>query len=319
MQGVFEPNAALESVKMIELKLSQGAKPAHGGILPQAKITPEIAQIREVSMEADVISPPYHSEFNTPVGLMEFLQKLRDFSGGKPVGFKLCVGLPHEFLSLCKAMLETQVYPDFIAIDGCEGGTGAAPLEFSNSVGMPLDEGLVFVHNMLMGFDLKKHIRLIASGKIITGFQVLNKLALGADLVASARSMMLALGCIQARRCNSNHCPVGVATTNPVFVKGLHVPSKRERVYQYHKKTLESVAELAGSAGLKNVAEISRRHILQAGVSSAGEIVRKYLSHSGARRVFRRDGAFRVPRRLCSGTGGCLGGLILFSPLVIFG
>ncbi|MCB0393369.1 MAG: FMN-binding glutamate synthase family protein [Bdellovibrionales bacterium] len=258
---MFKDNVAYPHVKMVEIKLSQGAKPAHGGILPAAKITPEIARIRGVELGKDVISPPFHKEFNTPIGLLKFVEKLRTLSGGLPVGFKLCVGHPHEFIAIAKAIMETSIYPDYIAVDGGEGGTGAAPLEFSNSLGTPLDEGLVFVHDVLTGFGIRDKIKIVSTGKIITAFQILNKMALGADIAASARGMMLALGCIQARRCNSNHCPVGVATQDPSLVKGLDVTDKTHRIFNYHRKTIDALAELMGAIGVESPAEINRSHI----------------------------------------------------------
>lgn len=257
----FKNTANLENIKMIEVKLSQGAKPSHGGILPAAKITPEIIKIRKVEAGKDVISPPAHKAFSTPIGLLEFLQQLRDLSGGKPVGFKLCVGQPHEFIAICKAMLETQIYPDFITVDGGEGGTGAAPPEFSDSVGAPLEEGLTFVHDVLIGFDLRKHIRVIASGKVLTSFSLFSRMALGADICNSARGMMMAIGCIQARKCNSNHCPTGVATSNPELVQGLVPSDKKVRVYNYHRHTLKAFCELLGASGLGSTSEISRHHV----------------------------------------------------------
>lgn len=260
-ESLFQENAKDPQVKMIELKLSQGAKPAHGGILPARKITPEIAQIRKVSMGQDIVSPPYHHTFQTPRGLLHFIQTLRELSGHKPVGFKLCIGHRHEFIAICKAMLEEQIYPDFIAIDGGEGGTGAAPLEFSNAVGMPLDESLVFVYDLLMGYDLKKHIKIICSGKIITAFQMLNKIALGADVLTSARGMMLALGCIQARKCNSNKCPVGVATQKPYLVVGLDITDKKNRVYSYHKQNVQYLSALIGATGSGSAEQIERSFI----------------------------------------------------------
>lgn len=264
--GNFDPEAYKEevahpSVRMVELKLSQGAKPGHGGILPAKKVTPEIAKIRRVQMGEDVLSPPSHRAFDTPTGLLEFVARLRELSGGKPVGIKLCVGDAVEVLSVCKAMRETDIAPDFISVDGGEGGTGAAPLEFSNSVGWPLREGLAFVHAALLGTGLRDRTKLIASGKIITGFHMVRALALGADLCSSARAMMLALGCIQARRCNSNHCPVGVATQTPALIEGLVVSDKRERVYRYHHETVLSLLELAGAAGLDSPEQILPSHV----------------------------------------------------------
>ncbi|MCB9851798.1 MAG: FMN-binding glutamate synthase family protein [Phycisphaerales bacterium] len=264
--GTFDPasfqrRATHPNVKMIEVKLSQGAKPGHGGILPAAKITDEIAEIRGVSKEHDVISPPAHSAFDSPKGLLEFVAKLRELSGGKPTGFKLCVGHPSEFLSICMAMRETGILPDFITVDGGEGGTGAAPLEFSNSMGAPLTEGLVFVHNALVGFDLRSKIRVIASGKIITAFNMAARIAAGADICNSARGFMFSLGCIQARRCNSNHCPVGVATQKPSLVRGLDVTDKTQRVANYHRETMDAFLELLGAAGLSHSDELRPMHI----------------------------------------------------------
>lgn len=259
--GAFERRARHEHVKLIEVKLSQGAKPGHGGILPAAKITDEIAEIRGVSKGHDVLSPPAHSSFDSPRGLLEFVARLRDLSGGKPTGFKLCVGHPSEFLSICMAMRETGLHPDFITVDGGEGGTGAAPLEFSNSMGAPLTEGLVFVHNALVGFDLRSKVRVIASGKIVTAFNMAARLAAGADLCNSARGFMFSLGCIQARRCNSNHCPVGVATQLPSLVRGLDVTDKTHRVANYHRETMEAFLELLGAAGLSHPDELRPMHI----------------------------------------------------------
>lgn len=257
----FREMATHENIKMIEIKLSQGAKPSHGGILPAAKITAEIMQIRKVPAGKDVLSPPAHKAFSNPMGLMKFVKQLRELSGGKPVGFKLCVGQPSEFIAICKAMVESKILPDFITVDGGEGGTGAAPLEFSNNVGAPLEEGLTLVHNVLTGFDLRKNIRVIASGKIITGFQIFSRMALGADLCNTARGMMLALGCIQARRCNTNNCPTGVATSDPELVKGLVASDKKVRVYNYHKNTVHAFAELLGAAGLHQAYQVRRSHV----------------------------------------------------------
>jgi len=257
----FAQRAVLPQVKMIEIKLSQGAKPGHGGILPAAKVTPEIAKIRLVEMGEDVISPPYHTAFSTPLELMHFIKKLRSLSGGKPIGFKLCVGHKSEFIAICKAMIETKIYPDFVTVDGGEGGTGAAPLEFSNSVGMPLREALAFVYDALTGFDLKKHIRLIASGKVATGFDLVKNFALGADMCNSARGMMFALGCIQALECNSNTCPTGVATQDKSLMKGLVVQDKKVRVANFQKMTVSSALQMLGAAGLKHPCDLHRDFI----------------------------------------------------------
>ena len=257
----FKKSSAHESVKMIEIKLSQGAKPGHGGILPASKNTPEIANIRGVKPGTAVHSPPFHTAFTNPIEMMEFIKQLRELSGGKPVGFKLCVGHKSEFLALCKAMLKTGIKPDFIAVDGGEGGTGAAPVEFSNSVGMPMRDGLAFVHDALVGFDLKKDITLIASGKIATGFHIFRALGLGADVCYAARSFMLSLGCIQSLECNLNICPTGIATHRKDLVKGLHVGNKTDRVAHYHKETVEAFVELLAAAGLEHPDQVNRSHI----------------------------------------------------------
>ncbi|MEO1713200.1 MAG: FMN-binding glutamate synthase family protein [Bacteroidota bacterium] len=254
----FRELSALDTVKMIEVKLSQGAKPGHGGILPGKKNTPEIAKIRGVKPGITVASPPSHKAFSTPIGLLEFLQQLRELSKGKPVGFKLCIGQKSEFLSICKAMIETGIYPDFIAVDGSEGGTGAAPLEFANSVGVPFKEGVAFVYDALQGFGIKKHISIIAAGKILTGFHLFKAFALGADACYSARAMMLALGCIQALECNLNKCPTGVATQKKELVKGLVVSDKKQRVANYHRETVLSFVELLAAAGLHDHHSIDR-------------------------------------------------------------
>lgn len=258
---MFEVKAKKEEVKMIEIKLSQGAKPGKGGILPGAKVTPEIAEIRGVVPGRDVISPSYHSAFFTPKELLRFVTQLRDLSGGKPVGIKLCVGRKSEFIALCKAMIQTGQHPDFITVDGAEGGTGAAPLEFANSVGTPLEEGLAFVVDALRGFGLRRKIVVIASGKVFTSFHLLTKVALGADIVNTGRGMMLALGCIQALKCNSNHCPVGVATTDPKLVRGLVVTQKSQRVANFQKDTLKSFIEILGAMGFDSPRDIRREHV----------------------------------------------------------
>jgi len=260
-EQAFAEVAAQDAVKLIEIKLSQGAKPGHGGILPAAKITEELAAIRGVPMGQDVISPPAHTAFRDPRGLLRFVARLRELSGGKPVGFKLCVGVPSEFLALCMAMRETGLTPDFIAVDGGEGGTGAAPFEFTNTVGAPLTEGLVLVHNALVGFDLRRKIKVIASGKVASGFTMASRLAIGADLCNSARGFMFALGCIQARRCNSNHCPVGVATQNPGLIRGVDVGDKAVRVARFHRQTVHSFLEMLGAAGIVDPTILGPWHI----------------------------------------------------------
>lgn len=261
--SLFAEKSAHPNVKMIELKISQGAKPGHGGILPAAKNTPEIAAIRHVKPYTTVYSPPYHKAFGSPREMMLFIKRLRDLSNGKPVGFKLCIGQPKEFYAICKAMLETDIYPDFITIDGGEGGTGAAPPEFSNSVGMPLMDGLSFVHDTLTGFNIRHQMKLIASGKILTGYHMLRAMALGADTCNSARAMMMALGCIQALVCNTNKCPTGVATQDKWLSAGLVVEDKKHRVANYHRDTIESAIELAGAAGLQRPHDVTRLHIFR--------------------------------------------------------
>jgi glutamate synthase domain-containing protein 2 len=259
----FAKRATLPNVKMIEIKLSQGAKPGHGGILPASKLTPEIVEIRGVEPGHDVISPPAHTAFSTPTELLHFVKRLRDASGGKPVGFKLCVGKRHEFLGIIKAMMSTGITPDFITVDGGEGGTGAAPLEFSDSVGTPLNEGLSFVHNALVATEMRDRIRVIASGKVNTGFSMATKIALGADMCNAARAMMFAIGCIQALRCNSNQCPTGVATQDPALVGGLHVGDKSHRVARYHRETVKSFFEVLGAAGLQRPQDLKPWFIMK--------------------------------------------------------
>ena len=259
--GLFAEKASLQSVRMIEIKLSQGAKPGHGGILPARKVTAEISQIRNVPMGKDVLSPPAHSAFTTPKELCEFIGKLRSLSGGKPIGFKLCIGKRREFFAICKAMLETGITPDFITVDGGEGGTGAAPLEFSNVMGTPLDDALVFVHNALRGCGVRDRIRIIASGRVVTGFDIAHKLAIGADLCNSARAMMFALGCIQAQKCNTNECPTGVATQDPDLAVGLVVEDKATRVQNFQKNTVRAFVELIAAAGLDHPSKLRPWHI----------------------------------------------------------
>ncbi len=267
-QGRFDPDefakkSQTPQVKMIEIKLSQGAKPGHGGILPADKNSEEIAKIRGVKAHTRIDSPPTHSAFDTPLTLLEFIQKLRELSGGKPVGFKLSIGQKSEFISICKAMIQSKICPDFITVDGGEGGTGAAPLEHTNSVGMPLREALAFVSDTLIGFDLKKEIKIIASGKVITGMDMIKLLALGADMCASARAFMLSLGCIQALQCHKNNCPSGIATQNSVLSNGLVVTDKKQRVANFHSETLHSFRELLASTGLKSPELLTRTHIYQ--------------------------------------------------------
>jgi len=258
---------------MIEIKLFQGAKPGPGGILPAVKLTQEIAEIRHVSMGQDVLSPPNHTAFNSPRELMLFVQELRQLSAGKPIGFKMCVGKRSEFLAICKAMIETGIKPDFITIDGSEGGTGAAPIEFTNSVGTPLKDALIFVNNALIGFGLREEIKVIASGKVISAFHLIKSLALGADTINSARGMMFALGFIQSRACITDHCPTGIATQDPARVVGLVVSDKSQRVARYHQQMMKNVAELLGAGGLKSVSELKPEHILH---RVQGTVVKSY-------------------------------------------
>lgn len=258
---LFKEKASIDSVKMIEIKLSQGAKPGHGGILPAEKNTLEIAEIRGVEPHTQVNSPPAHSAFDSPLGLTAFLAQLRELSGGKPIGFKLAIGRKSEFIAICKAMVKSGITPDFITVDGGEGGTGAAPLEYTNAVGMPLREAVVFVSDSLNGFGLRDKIKIIAAGKIISGFHLVKNLALGADMCNSARGMMLALGCVQSLICNTNHCPTGVATQNSKLANGLDVTDKSVRVFNFHKNTVRATAELIASGNLSHTSALNRSHI----------------------------------------------------------
>jgi glutamate synthase domain-containing protein 2 len=259
----FIANATLKQVKMIEVKLSQGAKPGHGGVLPGSKVTLEIAQARGVTPGVDCLSPSAHSAFQTPIELLQFIEKLRTLSGGKPTGFKCAVGHPWEFFSIVKAMLQTGIHPDFIVVDGSEGGTGAAPIEFTNHVGEPLHEALLFVHNTLVACNLRDKIKLGASGKIVSAFDILRILALGADWCNSARAFMFALGCIQSLSCHTDRCPTGVATQDPLRQRALYVPDKAERVYHFHLNTLKALSELVAAAGLTHPNQLSPHHVMQ--------------------------------------------------------
>jgi len=254
----YTKRAMLDNVKMIEIKFSQGAKPGHGGILPKEKVTDEIADIRLVSKGHDIISPPYHSAFTTPLELMDFVKLLRKGSGGKPIGMKICIGNKHEFIAICKAMVQTNTYMDFITVDGGEGGTGAAPQEYSDHVGMPLRDAVAFVYDCLVGYGIKDQLKIIVSGKIITGFDVIKALSIGADLCNSARGMMFALGCIQALECHNNTCPTGVATQDPRLVKGLVPEEKSVRVYRFQHETVKSAMDLMASAGINHPDDVDR-------------------------------------------------------------
>ncbi len=259
----FKENATRPEVKMIEIKLSQGAKPGHGGVLPGKKNTPEIAKIRGVKPGITILSPPSHSSFSDPKGLLDFVNQLRDLSGGKPTGFKLCIGKPEEFEEICAAMAETGNSPDFIAIDGAEGGTGAAPLEFADHMGLPLFVGLVMADTLLKKHNIRDKVKIIASGKIFSGFEMIKAISMGADLCQTARSMMLSVGCIHAQLCNTNTCPVGVATQNKALIKGLHVGTKSERTYYYHKNTVKAFLELMGATGAKHPDELNSDNLMR--------------------------------------------------------
>jgi glutamate synthase domain-containing protein 2 len=250
-------------IKMIEIKLSQGAKPGHGGVLPGAKVSPEIAAARGVRPGVDCISPALHSAFTTPIEMMHFIAQLRELSNGKPIGFKLCIGHPWEFMAICKAMLETGILADFVVIDGTEGGTGAAPLEFVDHVGTPLREGLAFARNCLIGAGLRDNIRIGAAGRIVTAFDMARALALGADWCNAARGFMFALGCIQSLSCHTDRCPSGVATQSAQRQKALVVLDKAERVRRFHESTMRALAGLVGAAGLAHAREITLEHLLR--------------------------------------------------------
>ena len=260
---LFQENARRESVKMIELKLSQGAKPGQGGVLPGAKVTPEIAATRAVPAGVDCISPARHSAFSSPIGLLQFLQTLRELSGGKPVGIKLAIGHSWEWFAIAKAMHQTGLLPDFIVVDGGEGGTGAAPLEFSDHVGMPMREAVMLVHNTLVGLNLRSEIRIGSAGKIITGFDIARTLAIGADWCNAARGFMFALGCIQSQSCHTGRCPTGVATQDSGRQQGLDPTDKSERVYHFQKNTVKAFAELLAASGLQHPDELGPEHILR--------------------------------------------------------
>lgn len=261
-ENLFEETATEDQVKMIEIKLSQGAKPGHGGVLPGAKVSEEIARTRKIPAGKTCVSPASHSAFSTPMELMAFIAHLREKSGGKPTGFKLAIGHSWEWFALVKAMLETGVRPDFIVVDGGEGGTGAAPIEFTNRLGTPLTEGLLLVHNTLVGANLRQHIRIGAAGKVVSAFDMARIMALGADWCNAARGFMFSLGCIQARSCNTDRCPSGVATQDPRRSRNLDVAKKSVRVRNFHDSTLKALAEMIGAAGLGDPAELGPEHVL---------------------------------------------------------
>ncbi len=257
----FSERAANDQVKMIEIKLSQGAKPGHGGVLPAAKVTPEIAETRGIPMGEDCISPSRHPAFNTPIEMMEFVARLRALSGGKPVGIKLCVGHPSETFAIVKAMLATGIRPDFVVVDGSEGGTGAAPRELADHVGMPLREGLVLMRNALVGAGLRGEVRLAASGKVTSGFSMAANMAIGADWCNAARAFMFSLGCVQSLRCHTGLCPTGVTTNDPHLQRGLVVPDKAHRVAHFQRQTVEALAELVAAAGLSHPSDLLPHHV----------------------------------------------------------
>ncbi|SDL64182.1 Glutamate synthase domain-containing protein 2 [Modicisalibacter muralis] len=264
--GTFDPDefaekACTDQVKMIEIKLSQGAKPGHGGLLPGSKVNAEIAETREIEQGKDCLSPAMHPEFDTPIGLLRFMQRLRELCGGKPVGFKLCLGKRDEFMGICKAMLETGIQPDFITVDGAEGGTGAAPAEFSDFVGTYINEALPFVHNCLVGIGKRDEIRIIASGKVAMGFDIVTKISLGADMCNAARAFMFSVGCIQAQRCHTNTCPTGVTTQDPARTKALDVESKALWVRNFHDATINSFLDIMGALGVDSPDELGPERI----------------------------------------------------------
>ena len=262
-EDLFVANAQLAQVKMIELKLSQGAKPGHGGVLPGPKVTPEIAEARGVPPWVDCVSPARHSAFSTPIEMMQFIDRLRALSGGKPVGFKLCIGHPWEWFAIAKAMLATGITPDFIVVDGGEGGTGAAPLEFTDHVGAPLQEGLLLVHNTLVGLNLRHRVKIGCAGKVVSAFDIARTMALGADWCNSARGFMFALGCIQSQSCHTGECPTGISTQDPHRQHALVVPTKADRVYNFHQTTLKALKELVQAAGLDHPGGITAAHIVR--------------------------------------------------------
>ncbi len=294
--GLFDPErfakqAQSPQVRMIEIKLSQGAKPGHGGILPKHKVTKEISETRGVPMGEDCVSPSRHSAFSTPIELLQFVQQLRELSGGKPVGFKFCLGHPWEFMGIAKAMLQTGILPDFIVVDGKEGGTGAAPVEFTDHIGVPMREGLLFVHNTMVGLNLRDKIKLGASGKIVSAFDIASVLAIGADWANSARGFMFAIGCIQSQSCHTNKCPTGVATQDPLRQRALVVEDKAQRVFNFHQNTLKALAEMLAAAGLSHPAQLDARHLVRR--ISTTEI-----------KLFSQEHVFLKPGELLSGNIG---------------
>lgn len=292
----FVQNARDPQVKMIELKLSQGAKPGHGGVLPGPKVTLEIAEARGVPVGVDCVSPAAHSAFATPIEMMRFIARLRELSGGKPTGFKLCIGHPWEWFALCKAMLATGITPDFIVVDGAEGGTGAAPLEFTDHVGAPLQEGLLLVHNTLVGLNLRDRVKIGCAGKVVSAFDIARMMALGADWCNAARGFMFALGCVQAQTCHTGNCPTGVATQDPARQRAIAVPDKAERVFQFHQQTLEALRELVQAAGLHHPRDITATHIVRRHAESGVKLLSNLLPMVSPGALLKDDLPFQVFR-----------------------
>ena len=259
----FKERATLDQVKMISIKISQGAKPGLGGLLPGAKVNAEVSEARGVPIGQTIVSPPAHTAFRTPLELIDFIDQLRQLSGGKPIGFKLCIGSKREFLSICKAMVERDDGPDFIIVDGSEGGTGAGPVEFEDYLGMPLTEGLMFVHNALVGAGVRDHVKIGASGKVASGIDIVKRVCQGADFTLAARAMMFAIGCIQAQKCHTNHCPVGVATQDPWRARALDVDDKKQRVFQYQQRTVNSAYQIISSMGLDSFDQLTPRKLFR--------------------------------------------------------
>ena len=285
----FTQVATDPQIKMIEIKLSQGAKPGHGGILPAAKITPEIALTRDVPMGVDCVSPSRHTAFNTPVQMLEFFSLLREKSGGKPVGFKLCIGKPEDWFAILKAMIDTQLTPDFIVVDGSEGGTGAAPVEFIDHIGMPMRDSLRLIHETLIGANLRSRIKLGAAGKIISAFDIVRACAIGADWCNSARGFMFAIGCIQSRTCNTDMCPTGVATQNAQRQKALDPVDKGTRVYQFHKNTMHALKEILAAAAIRHPSELKPDHIMRRDENGITQPFSKHLLHIAAGSLLQND------------------------------
>ena len=276
---LFKSKASLPQVKMIEIKLSQGAKPGHGGMLLGGKVTDEIAETRRIPVGEDCISPAFHSMFSTPTELLDFAEQLRCDSGGKPVGIKLCIGHPWEFIAIVKAMVTEKRFVDFVTVDGSEGGTGAAPAEFTDHLGCPLADALVFVDNCLIGAGIRDRVKVAASGKIVSAYDIVRHCALGADWINMARPFMFALGCIQARDCASGRCPTGIATMDPGRYRVVDVAQKAQRVANFHHNTLKVVGEMIGAAGISHPVHLTRRHIVRRLSSSEIRLADQIFPH----------------------------------------